>query len=467
MNDSSQLINNNIDSQVNFLKDWYTPKIMKASLGDITTKEYIDKKTSAIIAVQSESSVEAYGLENDKKQDQEAIRNAVSKEFEQALQLLDKTKLPVCFIRGIPHYDEGYQAQIAGHYVFLYFFHDNEGKKSVLVVDPQGSKFGDRLTDQKEKAIDEEFVDIIRHAAKENEAQIYVSQDVIQQDGRSCGPVSVELARAFYEASSNENKKEKLFEILKDSQLKSTKLNDNSTLEYQLCKLGNSIISQKIIDDFNNKVKHEFTDNGKKSIEEVGGQKIREAHYHASTLINEKGIESIKSGEENYDKNIKPFLKELGASDDLLSNICSSFKSGIITGTPFLNQEQIQQAQQKRGEILGTKKQKRVSINPSNKHKSSKSESHNNAQDHKPAEKSEFSKIIATTAAFIGVALLCSAILIDIKKEFKIGGIVLSSVMLISAVTCFFLPGKTQESKMTIDIETPLIKTTTATVQLP
>ncbi|WP_339048713.1 hypothetical protein [Candidatus Mesenet endosymbiont of Phosphuga atrata] len=465
MNGGGQFINNNLNSQVNFLKDWYTPEIMKASLSDITAKEYIDKKASAIIAVQSESSVEAYGFELNQQKDQKLIKEAVNKEFKQAFQLLEETKLPVCFIRGIPHCDEGYRAQVAGHYVFLYFFHGHKDKKSVLVVDPQGSKFGDRPTDQGEKAIDEEFIDIIRHAAKENAAQIYVSQDVIQQDGRSCGPVSVELARAFYEASSNEKKKEKLFEILKDSQLKSTKLNDNSTLKYQLCKLGNSIISQKIIDDFNNKVKHEFTNNGKKPTEEVGGQKVREAHYHTSILINQKGINKIKRGDENYNENVKPFLRALNASEGLLKSICSSFKSGIITGTSLLNQEQIQQVQRKREKILDIKERKNAKSEISNEHKSSKSELHNSAQDHKPAGKCGLlmGLMVASMFAIIFFAFFLSRSDTDIGKEICGAGLAVSILVFVSTIAYLCLR-KTPDSKMTIGIKTPLIETTTTTV---
>jgi hypothetical protein len=251
-------------------------------LCDITSIEANNNKANAITIVQS---IAGADFRDDEKYNAKFIKDAVVQEFKQAFQLLEKTKLPVCFIRHIPHYDEGFFGTAAQHFMFLYFFYDYDNKKSVLVADPQGSKFGDRNTSQGEKAIDVQAVDIIGSAAKENRAEIYVSKDEIQQDNGACGPVSTELARAFYEISGNKNKKEELFRVLRESKreqvdiigyvqnawIKEIDVSEGrkerpkiyasqdemqqygcnrSMLQYQVCMLGSSIIPKKIIDDF-------------------------------------------------------------------------------------------------------------------------------------------------------------------------------------------------------------------------
>ncbi|WP_339046058.1 hypothetical protein [Candidatus Mesenet endosymbiont of Agriotes lineatus] len=313
---------------------WYDSKFIKASLGDITTDEYNSKKANAIIIIQSE--VKVYESDNNKELDKGLIKNAVSEEFSQALMLLKQTKLPVCFIRSIPHYDEGYEERIVEHYIFLYFFLDHNHKKSVLIVDPQGSKFG---TDQNEKAINEEFVDIIYYAAGKSGAKLYVSEDVIQQDRRSCGPICVELVRAFYEVSSDEKKKEKLFNVLKEGRRNLSTLSHFFTSKYyKLCKLGADIIPQYIIDDFNTKEPVTFVDDNH---EDVGGEKTREKHHNTTASV-DKNKKYLK--ESYFVSHTKPLLIKLGVDPNLLDleKLCPSFKSGIITGTEILDKRKIQ-----------------------------------------------------------------------------------------------------------------------------
>lgn len=259
------------------------------------------------------------------------------KEFEDAFQLLEETNLPVCFVRGIPHYDEGYEARVAGHYIFLYFFYDHKKKKSILIVDPQGSKFGDRYTQDGNLAIDEEAVYVISEAAKANKAKIYVSQDVIQQDGRSCWPISAELARIFYDISGSEDKKKELSRILSKSEKKQYKC---YTLQYRVCTLGHSIVPKEIVDDFNRMAMYKFA--GSSCDEEVGGQLIRRVHYDTAALIDYENIKKIKVGEQNYTGNVKKFLQKLGGTIDS-DSLCPSFRSGIIIGTQLLSLEQVQQ----------------------------------------------------------------------------------------------------------------------------
>ncbi|WP_339048715.1 hypothetical protein [Candidatus Mesenet endosymbiont of Phosphuga atrata] len=328
---------------------WYDSEFIKASLGDITTNEYANKEANAIIIVQSE----AYESNNDKESDKEFIKNVVSEEFSQALMLLKQTKLSVCFIRSIPHYDEGYEEKITEHYIFLYFFRNHNHKKSVLIIDPQGSKFG---TDQNEKAIDEEFVDIIYYAAKKSGAKLYVSEDVIQQDGRSCGPICVELVRAFYEIDSDEGKKERLFEILKKNEPKPGLFDYFTSKQlYRLCKLGTDIIPQNVIDDFSIKEPVTFVDGNH---EDVGGEKTREKHHNTTASVDKKK-KYLK--ESYFISHIKPFLIKLGADPNLLDleKLCPSFKSGIITGAEILDQVKTSKNAVDTPEAKGKKKDKR------------------------------------------------------------------------------------------------------------
>ncbi|XGA08581.1 MAG: hypothetical protein U0X86_000839 [Wolbachia endosymbiont of Xenopsylla cheopis] len=336
---------------------WYDSKFIKASLGDITTNEYNSKKANAIIIVQNE--IEAYESNTDKEPDKKLIKNAVSEEFSQALMLLKQTELPVCFIRNIPHYDEEYQPLLAKHYIFLYFFLNHNNKNSVLIVDPQGSKFG---TDQNEKAIDEEFVDIICYAAKESGAKLYVSEDVIQQDDRSSGPICVELVQTFYEVSGDEKEKKKLFNVLKEGRHNLSTFSRVFTSEYyKLCKLGTDIIPQCVIDDFNTKEPVTFVDDNH---EDIGGRKTREKHHNTTASVDKKK-KYLK--ESYFVSHIKPFLIKLGADPNLLDRekLCPSFKSGIITGAEILDQAKISKGEDNAvnaQKVKGAKKDKREKL---------------------------------------------------------------------------------------------------------
>ncbi|WP_339046057.1 hypothetical protein [Candidatus Mesenet endosymbiont of Agriotes lineatus] len=344
-----------------------------------------------------------------KKQLKELSKNAVKEEFDAMFALVEARKRPVLYIRWIPKSDEIFMAtrdNHKGHFVCLYFFHNHNSEKSILIANPNGKAISDEC----------EAEVINSYLEKNGKITIYQSRDYFQFGNTDCGPVALIFLRMLYNMSEKD-----LFDVLRKSQEK--KKEEGNPFDYSSIEF-NSFLKEEI--------ERRVGETIEGKTEDYIGQKLRHADYATAKVCKEHN-DAIKNGDCTAIA-LAGILFNQELVKDLPKDQVTLLSKFLLNGKQLLTPNQIQQVEQERKEMLGTKKRKTVSFQTSDEHKS---KPHNSTQAYKETEKSEFSKILATTAAFIGAVLLGIAILADIKKEFKIGGIVISSIMLISAVTCF------------------------------
>ncbi len=456
--------------------EWYDGyEHVKFALADVIL-ENNDQKP--IVFVKSSQ----WGIELFQEENIENIQGALIKEFNQLFDLRSKTDRDICYVRHIPKIEEGTLSKNGrtinpGHWCVLYFFKDHNKKNSLLFINP-GSKKATIVGD---------VLGAIQPFFQKDDANLYIYGSDVQDDMGSCGPISAEFARAL--CSMSDEQKKYFMLSLKKANSCNEKINvtvkthkelqesaDNTIkykdkyyitefaqdqkyeIKYQTVNLD-FLLSKAVIEDF----KNNKTTEGK-----YKGKKCRDAHSFAANLILKESPIKLFTVDEVNEESKKFILNlvnknpenKIAKIEDIL---CPVLSSSIMTGIPFLNQEQIQQVNHKREEIFGAKDKKTVQFQLDDERK--KDPNTTLSSDTQHTEKSEPVKISLTAIAFVAAVIFFISILADVKKEFKIAGIVISSIMLISAVTCFFFPGKTKDPKLTTNIKTPLITTTTTNVQ--
>ncbi|WP_339046990.1 ankyrin repeat domain-containing protein [Candidatus Mesenet endosymbiont of Phosphuga atrata] len=161
----------------------------------------------------------------------------------------------VIYIRRNPVDKEGNSSP---HWVVLYFFKNEEGRRNLLVVDPYGAN---------------EPSAVIKEATEGVVDNIYVSTTKIQHDGNSCGPLSSEVARAIY------SQKEKLQGLLGNS--------SNNIKKFDI----EQILPDGLINDAKETGKIDYC----KGFESFNCSKIRNTHVQTAQAIGEAIIDKIPS----------------------------------------------------------------------------------------------------------------------------------------------------------------------------